>query len=101
MASSTIFRPPRVLAEPQLEGVAHAHLEQLGGVPRGELLFVWPWNCVRTMRAESVKQALPQSSGISFTPLGARPRVSMNAARASKIPERKPASCVPRSASEG
>src|SRR6267143_3815378 len=29
----------RVLAEPQLEGVAHAHLEQLGGVPRGELLL--------------------------------------------------------------
>src|SRR6185295_13385066 len=29
----------RVLGEPQLEGVAHAHLEQLGGVARGELLL--------------------------------------------------------------
>ncbi len=48
------------------------------------------------MRAESVKQARAQtSSAISFTPLGASARVSMNALIASKMPARKPASCVP------
>ncbi len=48
------------------------------------------------MRAESVKQARDhRSSAISLTPLGLRPRVSMNARSASKMPLRKPASCVP------
>ncbi len=58
--------------------------------------LVWPWNCVRTMRAESVKQArLQRSSAISLTPFGVRLRVSMKATSASKMPLRKPASCVP------
>ena len=40
IASSTIFLPSSgVLVQPQLEGVAHAHLQQLRGVARGELLL--------------------------------------------------------------
>ena len=97
IASSTIFAPSSGCSPSHSSKASRTHISSsLAAWRVVSFSFVWPWNCVRTMRAESVKQArCHRSSGISFTPLGARPRVSMNAARASKIPARKPASCVP------